>query len=86
MLSLDFPFDGKSGKFISHEVYFLVHLPKNTTFSFENMEAGEKDTFHNLKWWNLEELRKTDQSIPGQSGDSKILIWHPTPRCRYRGI
>lgn len=59
VLSLDIPFDGKSGKFISHEVYFLVHLPKNTTFSVENMETCEKDTFHNLKWWNLDELKTT---------------------------
>ena len=59
VLSLDIPFNGKSGKFISHEVYFLVHLPKNTTFSLKNMEAGEKGTFHNLKWWSLEELRIT---------------------------
>lgn len=59
VLSLDIPFNGKSRKFISHEVYFLVHLPKNTTFSLENMDADEKDTFHNLKWWNIDELRTT---------------------------
>lgn len=63
VLSLDIPFDGKSGKFISHEVYYLVHLPKNTTFSLENMEVWEKDTFHNLKWWSLEELRKTEEEF-----------------------
>ncbi len=73
VLSLDIPFDGKSGKFISHEVYFLVHLPKNTTFSLVNMEAGEKDTFHNLKWWNLEELRKTEDEFEPKAQILKIL-------------
>lgn len=73
VLSLDIPFDGKSGKFISHEVYFLVHLPKNTTFSLENMEAGEKDTFHNLKWWNLEELRKTEEEFEPKEHILKVL-------------
>ncbi len=73
VLSLNIPFDGKSGKFISHEVYFLVHLPKNTTFSLLNMEAGEKDTFYNLKWWNLEELRKTEDEFEPKAQILKIL-------------
>lgn len=63
ILILDVPFDGKCGKFISHEVYYLVHLSKNTTFSLINMEDGEKDTFHTVKWWSLEELRKTKEEF-----------------------
>lgn len=63
VLSLDIPFDGKSGKFISHEVYYLVRLPKNTTFSLENMEEDEKNTFYNLKWWSLNELRRTEDEF-----------------------
>lgn len=59
ILMLDIPFDGKWGKFISHEVYYVVQIPKNTPFSLENMEEGEKKTFHNLQWWKLEELKKT---------------------------
>lgn len=73
VLSLDIPFDGKSGKFISHEVYYLIHLPKNTAFSLENMEVWEKDTFHNLKWWNLEELRKTEEEFEPKDEILKIL-------------
>lgn len=73
VLSLDIPFDGKSGKFISHEVYYLIHLPKNTAFSLENMEVWEKDTFHNLKWWNLEELRKTEEEFEPKDEIIKIL-------------
>ncbi|MDE7176679.1 MAG: NUDIX domain-containing protein [Lachnospiraceae bacterium] len=73
VLSLNIPFDGKSGKFISHEVYHLIHLPKNTTFSLENMEVWEKDTFHNLKWWSLEELRKTEEEFEPKDEILKIL-------------
>lgn len=63
VLSLDILFDGKEGRFISHEVYYLVRIPKSTSFSLENMEEGEKDTFHNLKWWSLEDLRKTNEEF-----------------------
>lgn len=73
VLSLDIPFDGKSGKFISHEVYYLIHLPKNTAFSLENMEIWEKDTFHNLKWWSLEELRKTEEEFEPKDDILKVL-------------
>ena len=73
VLSLDIPFDGKSGKFVSHEVYYLIHLPKNTTFSLENMEVWEKDTFHNLKWWSLDELRKTEEVFEPKDEILKVL-------------
>lgn len=63
VLTLDIPFNGKDGKFISHEVYYLVRMPKNTSFSLENMEESEKDTFHNLKWWSLEDLRETEEAF-----------------------
>ena len=61
VLSLDIPFNGKRGKFISHEVYYLVRISEDTIFNLENMEEGEKDTFYNLKWWKLAELRKTEE-------------------------
>ena len=48
VLLLDIPFDGKGGKFISHEVYFLLHIPKSTAFSLENMETNEKTHFITL--------------------------------------
>ena len=60
VLTLDIPFDGKDGKFISHEVYYLLHLSSDTIVTFENMEEGEKDTFLDLKWWSLEELKNGD--------------------------
>lgn len=59
ILSIDVPFDGKCGKFISHEEYYLVRIPKSTVFSLINMEKEEKDTFYNLKWWSLRELKET---------------------------
>lgn len=73
VLSLDIPFDGKSGKFISHEVYYLIHLTKNTAFSLENMEVWEKDTFHNLKWWSLEELKETEEEFEPKDEILKVL-------------
>ena len=60
VLTLDIPFDGKEGKFISHEVYYLLRLSSDTIVSFENMEENEKDTFLDLKWWSLEELKNGD--------------------------
>ena len=63
VLSLDIPFDGKDGKFISHEGYYLVRISMYTSFMLDNMEEEEKNTFHNLKWWSLEELEKTDEEF-----------------------
>lgn len=60
VLTLDIPFDGRNGKFISHEVYYLLRLSSDTIVSFENMEENEKDTFLDLKWWSLEELKSGD--------------------------
>ena len=60
VLTLDIPFDGKNGKFISHEVYYLLHLSSDTVVTFENMEENEKDTFLDLKWWSLEELKNEE--------------------------
>ncbi len=73
ILSLDIPFDGKKGKFISHEEYYLVRIPKNTDFSLENMEKIENDTFYNLKWWSLDELRKTDEEFEPKTQILSIL-------------
>lgn len=73
VLTLDIPFDGKDGKFISHEVYYLVRIPKNTSFSLENMEENEKDTFHNLKWWSLEDLRKIEEEFEPREQILKLL-------------
>lgn len=63
ILSLDIPFDGKNGKLISHEVYYLVHISKDTIFYLDNMGENEKNTFHSIKWWSLDELRKTQDSF-----------------------
>lgn len=60
ILTLDIPFDGKDGKFISHEVYYLLHLPTDMVVTFENMEEGEKDTFLDLKWWSLEAFKEVE--------------------------
>jgi len=74
VLSLDIPFDGKDGKFISHEVYHLVRIPKDTSFSLENMEEGEKDNFHNLRWWSLEDLRKTNDIFEPREQILSLLV------------
>lgn len=74
VLSLDIPFDGKDGKFISHEVYYLVRIPKDSSFSLENMEEGEKDTFHNLRWWSLEDLRKTNDIFEPREQILSLLV------------
>ncbi len=63
ILSLDIPFDGKNGKFISHEEYYLLHISKDTIFSLDNMEDEEKNTFHNIKWWSLEELKRVEDKF-----------------------
>ena len=63
VLALEIPFDSKQGKFISHEEYFVLHLPVETRFSLEYMEPGEKDSFHALKWWKLDELRETSEDF-----------------------
>ena len=60
VLTLDIPFDGKNGKFISHEVYYLLHLSSDTVVTFENMEENEKNTFLDLKWWSLKELKNEE--------------------------
>lgn len=57
VLTIDIPFDRKDGKFISHEVYYVVSLPKNTVLSSENMTTNEKSTLHDLRWWGLDELK-----------------------------
>ena len=31
-MTIDIPFDGKNGKFISHEVYYLIRLSKKQFF------------------------------------------------------
>ncbi len=67
ILTLDIPFDGKNGKFISHEVYYLIRLPENTVFTLDNMEEGEKNSFYHLKWWSLKELEDTEEEFePGE--------------------
>lgn len=59
VLTLDIPFNGKHGDFISHEVYYLINLPNNIILSSENMTTNEIRTFQNLKWWCLKELNST---------------------------
>ena len=49
------------------------------------MEAGEKDTFHNLKWWSLEELRKTEEEFEPKDQILNVLErLHPLRRV-YAG-
>ena len=33
VLTLDIPFEGKNGEFISHEVYYLVRMAEDSAFS-----------------------------------------------------
>ena len=73
ILTLDIPFDGKNGKFISHEVYYLIRLSKKTVFSLTNMEEGEKNTFHDIKWWNLKELEETKDKFEPRDNILELL-------------
>lgn len=74
VLTLDIPFDGKDGKFISHEVYYLLQLSSDTIVSFENMEENEKDTFLDLKWWSLEELQNGGMEFEPHDEILQLLI------------
>ena len=73
VLTLDIPFEGKNGEFISHEVYYLVRMAEDSAFSLENMEEGEKNTFHALKWWTLDELRKTTDEFEPRDAILRLL-------------
>ncbi len=72
-MTIDIPFDGKNGKFISHEVYYLIRLSKKTVFSLTNMEEGEKNTFHDIKWWNLKELEETKDKFEPRDNILELL-------------
>ena len=72
-MTLDIPFDGKNGKFISHEVYYLILLSKKTVFSLTNMEESEKNTFHDIKWWNLKELEETKDKFEPRDNILELL-------------
>lgn len=74
VLTLDIPFDGRDGKFISHEVYYLLQLSSDTIVSFENMEENEKDTFLDLKWWSLEELQNGGMEFEPHDEILQLLI------------
>ena len=37
------------------------------------MEKSEKDAFHNLKWWGLEDLRKTEEAFEPREQILKLL-------------
>ena len=73
VLTLDIPFEGKNGEFISHEVYYLVRMAEDSAFSLENMEEREKNTFHALKWWTLDELRKTTDEFEPRDAILRLL-------------
>lgn len=73
VLTLDIPFNGRNGEFISHEVYYLIYLPDDIPLSFDNMENNEKNTFHGLKWWSLEELKMTTEEFEPREGILNIL-------------
>ncbi len=76
IFTLDIPFDGNNGRFISHEVYYLVLVSKTISITFKNMTANEKNTFHTVKWWSLEELRKTNEEFEPRSQILNILEYH----------
>lgn len=73
ILTLDIPFHGKNGDFVSHEVYYLLRLSSDTDFILDGMEIGEKNTFHGLKWWNLDELQNTDSEFEPRQEILQIL-------------
>lgn len=73
LFALDIPFEGKHGEFISHEVYYLVHVSKNINISLDNMTLNEKSTFHAVKWWSLEELKESNDEFEPRNQILNIL-------------
>lgn len=73
LFALDIPFEGKHGEFISHEVYYLVHVSKNINISLDNMTLNEKGTFHAVKWWSLEELKESNDEFEPRNQILNIL-------------
>lgn len=77
---LDIPFESINGKFISHEVYYMIRLRSDMAFTFENMEDGEKDAFHELKWWSIDELESSNQAFEPEAEIMRILKEEKTGR------
>lgn len=73
LFALDIPFEGKHGEFISHEVYYLVHVTKNINISLDNMTLNEKSTFHAVKWWSLDELKESNDEFEPRNHILNIL-------------
>lgn len=60
IVTLDIPFDSKSGRFLSHEVYYLIKHCDGTNISIENMTTDEKDTFREIGWFSFEQLEREE--------------------------
>ncbi|TCT19959.1 ADP-ribose pyrophosphatase YjhB (NUDIX family) [Melghiribacillus thermohalophilus] len=54
---------GKSGKFLSHEQYYVVQIGEvRDSISLEKMTNHEKDTVMDVSWMNVEQLREIPES------------------------
>lgn len=47
----------------SHERYFLVRLNQSVSIHLDNFTQLEKDNYRSHKWWEIEELAKTNDLI-----------------------
>lgn len=74
ILTLDIPFNGKHGDFISHEVYYLINLPDNINLTSKNMTKNERRTFQDFKWWSLKELSNTTFEFEPRQQILQLLV------------
>lgn len=58
VLIKDVPIEGKCGRYISHEVYYLVKVSSDVEISLSNMTLSEKKTFRGIKWFGLNNIQK----------------------------
>ena len=62
--SKDVLIHGKSGDFISREMYYKVPLRKEVSISCEHMTKNEQDTLQAIKWWKKENFKKRNDFRP----------------------
>lgn len=72
-ISIDKKFKGKDGDFISHEVYYLVKVQSDLLIHFDHMTENEKNTFKDLKWWNIEQLKACNEEYQPRDEIVKVL-------------
>lgn len=57
VLIKDVPIEDKRGRYISHEVYYLLKVSSDVKISLSNMTLNEKKTFRGIKWFGLNNIQ-----------------------------